>query len=212
MRELAVFVLAGILAISGGPVSAQSFEIGVVAGLNSSGVSTDDPEFSDTQRRSAYIGGAFISVGLLDYLSIRPEVVYSQKGVSVIEAPFQFDINVDYIEVPLLVKLTTPRPVGFIRPHLLAGPALSFQSACWIYDSEDDDDYDCDELDVNVEAQDFGLVVGAGVDAELGRAVASIGGRYTIGTRTVDADPDPIDINNRVWSLTLSIAVRLVDL
>lgn len=187
----------------------QSVGLGLLAGLNSSSVSTDDPEFANIDRRSGLIGGAFLSISVLDYLSIRPEVLYSQKGVTTNEDGFPFELNVDYIEVPILVKVTAPSSIGPVRPHFLAGPTLSFVSSCYAYDGEDEEEWDCDEIDILVESNDTGLLFGAGVDASVGPVTASLGGRYTIGLQTVDADPDPIDVKNRVWAVTASLGVTL---
>lgn len=187
----------------------QSVGLGLLAGLNSSSVSTDAPEFADLTRRSGIVGGVYLSVGILDFVSVRPEVLYSQKGVTLNEGGFSFDLGVDYFEVPLLAKISAPSSVGTLRPHVLVGPALSFVSSCYAYDEEDDEEYDCEEIDILVESQDVAFLLGAGVDADLGPVVVSVGGRYTIGLQTVDADVDPIDVKNRVWALTASIGVNL---
>ncbi len=210
MQRALVSIVAAVLVIASTQgVLAQSLGFGVTAGLNSSNVSTDDPEFGDVDSRSGFIGGGYLEVGILPFLSVRPEVVYSQKGVTVNEGAFFYDLNVDYWEIPVMIKLSAPGSFGPVRPYAMAGPAFSFASDCWIYDGEDEEEWDCDELDVEVEPSDSGIALGVGVDASIGPLTGGLSGRYTIGLKTVDAAADPIDIKNRVWSLTASVGFRL---
>ncbi len=131
------------------------------AGLNSSSVNTDALEFADLTRRSGLLGGAYLSIGVLDYVGVRAEVLYSQKGVTLHEGGFSFNLAVDYVEVPLLAKISAPGSIGTLTTYLLAGPALSHVLSCYAYDEEDDEEYDCEEIDIFVESQDVGLLIGA---------------------------------------------------
>ncbi|MGH8016092.1 MAG: porin family protein, partial [Candidatus Zixiibacteriota bacterium] len=88
---------------------------------------------TDTDGRSGFHGGAFLTINLNGPVSIQPEIIYSVKGVKEI---FEYTYNsqdyktslslvLTYVEIPVLIKYNFPTS-GKIKPRLYAGPALAF--------------------------------------------------------------------------------------
>jgi hypothetical protein len=128
MPKVLTTALALILACAPGLATAQTFDGGVKGG----GSFSDIPKFGEaleegpTNRRyqlGAALGG-FVAIGLTDVIAFQPEVLWVQKGLEtnpVLGATL--DVSLDYIEVPLLVRLGPSSGQGF---HVLAGPSINF--------------------------------------------------------------------------------------
>jgi len=78
---------------------AQDIKIGAELGSSFAGFeNTNDQILSQVD---GICGGLFGSVGLGDF-AIQPEVLYVEKGGAVLNQPTKFNVN--YIEIPVLVK------------------------------------------------------------------------------------------------------------
>ena len=103
---------------------AGDMTIGILAGVNYATVE-QDPEFGDVEfeHRLGLLAGGFLDVALNDVFSIEPEVLYSQKGAEVegtgANSDLEGSFKVDYIEVPLLLKVRVPVSNSGFRPFLL---------------------------------------------------------------------------------------------
>ena len=181
------------------PAAAQT-TYGVRAGLNVSdylGVDEDDVDAGDLSPSLGFVGGVFAEVPLSPRLSLRPEVLYSQKGFSVSmsnvfeegQLDFDFDVNVDYVEVPVLARIGVPLSPT-LDAGLLLGPAVAFKVRESL-DGEgrlngeiiDDLDFGTDGEDA-FETVDLGLVLGA----EVGSGPFYVDLRYTLGLLNVAND------------------------
>ncbi|MDY8135586.1 porin family protein [Aquimarina sp. 2201CG5-10] len=142
---------------------AQDIKFGVKGGVNFASLNGDDVA-DNIDGRTGFHLGAVLQLSLLDTFAVQPEVIYSSQG-----ADFgDLDLNVDYLNVPILAKLKFAK---FFSVE--AGPQFGFVV------TEGDDIGD-------VESFDFSAAVGAGV--ELGKFFGQL--RYNYGITDVTSNGD----------------------
>jgi hypothetical protein len=180
---------------------AQPAVFGVKAGVNFANINFDpEPEVDLFEGRTAFVGGLFVVVPANDVIAFQGEALFSQKGTSFDEGGDAGDLELDYLEVPLLLRVGSPSS-GAASFHVFAGPSVGFKlrsklTATFDGESEDED------IDDDVEKVDVGLVAGAGV----GFGRFTVDGRYTWGLRNVvSADTEEIKLKNRVFSIMAGV-------
>ncbi len=132
MRRSLVLLTAAALMLLPVVASAQPSEFGVKGALafatlpqvqQSLGVSGSNYE---PQTRVGLILGGFSAWEANGWFAVQPELFYVQKGVTLegpSPNPISFVAKVDYLEVPVLARLT-PRASAGTHPYLLAGPTF----------------------------------------------------------------------------------------
>lgn len=188
--------LAASLAFAGAAQAQTPIHYGIVAGLNFASMDGDIGDELDESRMGFMAGGA-VEFGLGPAFSIRPEIVYTQKGAKVSDGDDEFRLKSSYVEVPVLAKYTIPMQ-GSVRPHLIAGPAVAFNTGCTleVEIGGSEDSADCEDEGLEFKGVDFGMVFGAGVDIQ----AFSLGVRYELGL-TDTPDNDAISGKNKVLSI-----------
>jgi Outer membrane protein beta-barrel domain len=192
-------------------------------------VQIDDVTLDPLKTRTGVSLGAFLNVPGTDVFSIQPEMHYVMKGSKQdlefaatvdpgglnipLTVPGELQWQLNYIEIPILMKLTIPTQ-GSISPCLLAGPALAFRTsskvklrAVGIEESEDIKDL--------IKSTDLGLVLGGGVDFRMSpTTVLNVDARYNLGMSDL-LDVPPIvslftpDLTNSAFGLRVAIGYRL---
>ncbi|HKK45954.1 MAG TPA: porin family protein [Balneolaceae bacterium] len=160
---IAVFLIALTTAFSIPKAQAQ---LGLRAGVNFASYNDINGNVSS---RTGFLVGAYYELKVpMSPLSIQPEVTYNQKGAE----SSGTKIKVDYIEVPVLAKLSfSPGP---ITPHISAGPYAGF-----VVSSKAENGGT--SVDINNAQTDFGGIVGAGIDINAGVTKLNLGARYGFG-------------------------------
>lgn len=117
MRKLLISAgAATLLALAAAPAAhAQSIRFGLKAGGSLSNLSGDLTNQSQYNNRFGFHGGVMLNFGLAnDFISIQPEVLYSQKGFKYADQSYTVlgntyrntgSVRYDYLDVPLLVRL-----------------------------------------------------------------------------------------------------------
>ncbi len=192
----ALLVLAGVWR----PTDAAAQEVGVTAGWNSATLAFDPAQdrVRGPDRRSGFLGGAFVRLPLANRADLQTEFLVSQKGVKQL---FRFDDEVELtdIEVPLLVRFKLHR-ADASGAHLFAGPTFAFTTAATYHDEGVSENVK-DDLDGTT---DVGLTVGGGV--QFGRV--SLDARYTWGLTSLFTDGDTnASVKNRTFSVTAGFAL-----
>jgi hypothetical protein len=77
-----------------------------------------------TDKRLGFIGGGYLSINLSPSFAIRPEVLYEQKGAAVTGTSTSAEL--DYIEVPVLLKIGLGTPI--ISPNILLGASVGWNT------------------------------------------------------------------------------------
>ena len=141
--------------------------------------------------------GGFIRFNISETFAIQPEVLYTMKGAkfeeTILGETMKFEMNLSYLEIPVLLKLMIPTPGG-IKPNLYAGPALAIKlsSKTKLEYAGETEEEDIEEM----KDTDFGLIIGAGVD--FGKLTVDL--RYVLGLTTI-SDVEDEDVKNGVISL-----------
>jgi hypothetical protein len=159
--------LAGLAEVQ---ASAQTLGLGLEAGANFSNfVGSDISKIGNANdSKLGFVGGGFLSLNLGTSFSIRPELLYEQKGNAI--SGTSTTTELDYIEVPVLLKLGLGTP-GF-NPSILLGPTFS-----WNILAKDANGRNIS----NIDSSDVGLM--GGVELDLGKFLVS--GRYELGLQNV---------------------------
>lgn len=132
---------AGLVVAS--PSAAQApISMGPLVGLNFADISGDDfaDEFGDTNSRLGFAIGGFAEFGLSDLVSLRPELVYTQKGTEVEAGGVEAKVKLDNVQLPVLAK-------------------LMFGAAAMI-------DLDCEDIGADTKGFEVAGIAGLGVDVD----------------------------------------------
>ena len=213
MRNVRRFLAAAAVGVFllPGSVAAQDVLIGLKGGINSATVSFD-PEEADleTSSTTGLVAGLFAEFGISDMFAIRPEGLYSGKGVEGTQGTTAIELELTYIEVPVLLVARLGSVSSAFRPLLFAGPVIAFESSCDISAHDDGLDVEspCDEFDEGIDTNgtDFGATFGAGLEYDLGGFFLLGDARYTLGFSDLDAD-DASSAKNRAWSFMGGIGI-----
>jgi hypothetical protein len=184
MKKLAI-VLALLLATS---AFAQGISFGVKGGINYTTLSGEDVT-EGLGWKLGFGGGAVAAVNVMDMFVLQPEVLYTMKGAEDKDADYSADLT--YVEIPVLLKYSVPM-AGMISPNFFVGPSLGILMSAEVADIDVKDE---------TKTMDFGVVVGAGVDFDLGTGKVTLDGRYTLGLMSIDDSGDEEDWKNGAISV-----------
>lgn len=192
---LSVFALFAIC-LSG--YSQAQFAVGIKAGPNFAKINTEESAGVNYKNRTGFHGGAFALIKLTK-IGIQPEVIFSQQGSKVKIDGTDFDANVSYINIPIIVKLYTVAGI-----NLQAGPQFGFLSSAKgpVVDAVSGDLKEGDIKDA-MKGSDISLALGAGWDLPFGLTVDA---RYNLGlSKIYDKSPDTEseDAKNQVFQFSL---------
>lgn len=191
MRKLLVVLTAALLSAPAvGFAQAPSF--GIKGGLNLANIGGDGVE--DVDYRAGLNLGAFVSIPAGAMLSIQPEAFFSQKGNKSGSVKSSFN----YLEVPLLLKLSPSLPGDFVRPIFFAGPSAGILLGAKVGDTDIKD---------QLKTADFGLTIGGGV--EFGKL--SVDARYNLGLSSVNKEKviDEVSTAVKNRAITVMLGYRL---
>lgn len=196
MRRVVMIMLVMALMLSIGASADARMKLGPKAGVAIASVSGD--ELEGLSSKTGLNLGAFVEVptGANSPIAIRGEVNLINKGAKEEDGGATLKLNLDYIEVPVLVKYNIPVQ-GQIAPNLFAGPVVGIlTTAKQKYEFDGDEE----ELDVKefLKSTDFSLCLGGGVDIMMGTSgVLTLDLRYELGlTNILDEDGDGEIKNN----------------
>ena len=184
-----------------GAAFAQEIGKGVRGGLNmttTSNSTEDGSAAADWQPRG--VVGGYITWRVASWLLLQPEVLYAMKGAQQEEFGLTSKLLLDYLEVPVLARLSRGSPGGRTW-YLVAGPAFG-----WLARAKARADFggSTEEIDLNEDVERFDIGVAAGGGMEFGPLV--VDARYTHGLSDIDKDTsDPVKVTNRAVSLTVGL-------
>jgi hypothetical protein len=173
-------------------------------------VDPDDPE-EHTGTRWGIGGGGFAVVPLNPRIAVQIEALFTPKGASSEGAVgtefegFESKLALDYLEFPVLLRLEGPRSTsgGF---HVFGGGSLGFNTSArseLTIDGELFDNGVSDNIRDQINAFEFSVVVGAGMD--LGRYLV-VDARYSLGLTNVnDIEDDDTTVKNRAFTILAGV-------
>jgi hypothetical protein len=202
------------LAIATGAVSwaHANMAFGLKGGVSLSHVNAD---LLDTSNRTGFVGGVYGAFDLSPNLGVQPELLFVRKGAKLFSTNvtiggFTFGrvgstLDVDYLEVPVLLRFSLPTPES-VKARLLAGPVASFKlneqlSTTGLIGVNLDTDL--------VKTSDFGIAVGGAVAIRNGSLDVVGEGRYTFGLQNVSDLPFGGDVKNGAFYAMLGLEFPL---
>jgi hypothetical protein len=164
MKKLSFIAILFISSMSFG----QTFQIGAKAGVNISNFSGSS-NVSEVKANSlvGFHAGGFVSFQFGELLALQPEVLFSTQGAKVDDAGTTTDFKVNYINIPVMVKL---RFVGGL--YVEAGPQIGFKANETISGS----------TQKFFNSTDLSIAGGLGFHSKMG---LGFGARYTAGLSKV---------------------------
>ena len=198
-----------VLALAGSflamPAFAGSLQAGVKGGVNLANTRVEDTTSEMSDSRLGMSLGGFVAIPVSPLFSIQPEALFSMKGDQASAGDATATLQLDYIEVPVLAKLTLA-PEAVAHPSVFVGPSLGINLAAKAK-VEGDPIIPDSEVDLKdaTKSTEFGLVMGGGVEMPVGAAgTQSIGldVRYNLGLTSIDnSGTEGASVKNGVFSV-----------
>jgi hypothetical protein len=189
--------------------SLAQMQIGPKAGLNIANLSGEDVE--DTDTKTGFAGGVFFMYQFSNMFAIQPEAYYTMKGatqkLSIEGVTVDITGTLDYIEVPLLLKLLIPIQGSSVHPAIFAGPSVGFNITAKEKYEAQGESYEIDYEDVK--STEFGMVFGGGVGFPVGKNELGFDVRYILGLTTVDDSAEAADVKNNVINFNVYFGFSL---
>lgn len=213
MKRFAGIVGSALLlgCILAGSASAES-SYGIKAGLSLSHVNAD---LFDTDNRTGFVGGVYGAFDLSPMIGVQPELLFVRKGAKLFSTNVTIGsltfgsvgstLDVDYVEIPVLLRLSLPT-AGPVDVRLLAGPVASLKvaekvSTTGLIGVSLDSD--------QVKTSDLGLALGGAVALQSGSMKLVGEGRYTIGLANISDLPFGGDVKNGTFYATVGLEFPL---
>ncbi|MES2560533.1 MAG: porin family protein [Bacteroidota bacterium] len=198
------FIIAfAAIIVSVTELKAQSFDMGLKAGLNFSSLDHKlDSQYSGTASANGFVGGAWARVGFLGFFA-QPELLYSQrKGAFTSTLDGTAVINtLSYIDVPVMLGYK----IAFVRFNV--GPNFQFlldadQKAS---DLAKDPNFSKD----NFESSSIGFQAGAGIDLLKLSIDLRYDGNFSSIGKEITVNGTKYDYSTRpsMWQLTLGFKI-----
>jgi outer membrane protein with beta-barrel domain len=175
--------------------------VGALAGYSRSDLV--GPEAEQLRSRQGSVTGVFLLAPIARPLSFRPELLFSLKGGRTQTGSALLDIELAYLEMPLLARFSFSR--GRFRPLLFGGPAPALQIGCDVQFIAGDQASrsTCGEGDFALfRTFDIGMVAGGGLEMRWPQSSLALEARYTAGLRSI---LDEAEVRNRAFGLVLAL-------
>jgi hypothetical protein len=178
----------------------QRAAVGAEVGYSRADLTGENSDLVES--RQGAITGVYLHLPMNRVVSVRPEVLFSLKGGRILTAVTGtseialVDIELAYLELPVLARLTLPR--GRFRPVVFGGPSAGIQIGCDFLTifATDSTRRTCGQDPVTqVREWDFGWIAGAAMEMHLPRTTLALQGRYSAGFRSVLEGN--VDLRNR---------------
>jgi hypothetical protein len=201
MRHFGSFLLfaAVFLSTVQNEVEAQD-TFGGFAGVNFSDIDVDNLSPETLESRTGFMVGGWVGKRLGGILTLRLEGYWTQKGADVVGGAAPTTLKINYIEVPLILRVEIPLIV--IKPAIYAGPAIAFKTSCSV--ANQTLVVGCDDPGTNfmVKSTDLSGIIGAGIG--LGPIVLDV--QYDVSFSDITDDPDQ-EVKNKTWTIRAAFGI-----
>ncbi len=192
-------IACGLAALSSAPAFGQGLGLGAKGGLN---VATQrfEGDAPGLDPRLGIVAGVFATMPILSWLDLQAEGLYAMKGATLDIKGAGSSVGVEYLEVPILARLTRNRG-GALQYFVTGGPSIGVRLRARVRTKFGNSTEERDVGD-ELERLDYGAAAGGGI----ARGPLSLEGRYTLGLKDIDKDrSDTVKVTNRVISVALGI-------
>ncbi len=193
------------LALATLPVSAQK-ELGIHAGASIATFGGADA--GSPNSRTGVNVGASLTLPVARLLGIQVGAGFVQKGATQSSGGVDVTLAVDYVEVPVLLRVGIPSSRA-VSAHVLVGPAVAFQTSCKANGSAPgmSVSVDCSQIGADLQKTDVGAMGGVGLDlAKPGRLTVSIDALYNVGLSSI---VNGADTKNRAFTIQAGLGIPL---
>jgi hypothetical protein len=197
-----------LVAVARGAGAQERAAVGAQVGYSRADLTGENSDLVES--RQGAITGVYLHLPMNRVLSLRPELLFSLKGGRILSlvagspGVSLIDIELAYLELPVLARLTLPR--GRYRPVLFGGPSVGLQIGCdfGVTSPDSTAHATCGQTDVSgIREWDLGWIAGAAVEMHLPRTTLALQGRYSAGFRSVIEGP--VDLRNRGIALLFGL-------
>lgn len=154
--------------------------------------------------RVGFLAGGFAEFEFGKVFAVEPQLLWVQKGVKYDidlndgSGSGSLTINLDYVQVPVLLKAEYRKAGQDFTPSLFAGSAIAFKASCKLHVESDGTSLSDDCPANTIRSTDWSLIFGVGL--EYSRFVFQA--RYDLGLSSV-SEASAEDIKNGGWGITL---------
>jgi len=208
MKSLKTIALVAGVLITGATIAQtnetdnrERLQAGIKAGINVANVYDSQGEDFDADPKVGFVGGGFLSIPIGRFFGVQPELLYSQKGLTMNGSFLGIDYRVQrtlgYLDIPLYLQF---KPVPALT--LLFGPQYSFllhrrdKFSSGSYTNEQQEDFENDNIRKNV----FG--VATGFDLTINRFVIGARGAWDLQNNNGDGTSSDPRYKNVWFQLT----------
>ena len=177
---------------------AQGVTAGVKGGVSIANIQfIEEEEHIDFDSRVGFTGGLFVVWPATAPIALQMEALYGQRGASIQDLGTSVQLKLDYFEVPVLARLSTPRNASGTAFHVFGGPSFALRvraRGTATFDGETQ----TQDIGDDLSGHDVGLVAGAGLEA--GRFI--VDARYVWGLTNLNRNPreDDTTVKHRVFA------------
>lgn len=201
-------ILAILIGLSSYVGNAQ-IAIGPKAGATVTTLAGSDAH--NVNAKLGYVGGVFVNIQLARWFTIQPELVASQKGATYVRNDTKTELNLHYVEVPILAKVRIPIDKVFY-PHVLLGPNFAFNTDARYVSTNNQSGTVIKGDGDSFHKADVGGVLGAGLDIQSKRVFFTVDGRYGYAFNYLENNKDTapqLRIRNAGWTFAVGVGIRL---
>lgn len=189
------------------PAFAQ-FSFGIKGGTNIAEFSFKDNGTNINQESiNGFTFGAVLEIGLGGNIFLQPEAVFIQKGSKVQVLNEDNKVNVNYLDIPVLLKMKIINSNVF-NVNLLAGPSLGLAL-------NGEETMGGQTIDVNFGGEnglkrfDLGINAGGGIAANLGSIGIFGDVRYLFGVSNISEENNR-EIKNKGLNLSVGLMFKIL--
>ncbi len=170
---------------------------GIKGGLASANLTGKD--IDSVKAKLGYTGGIALTLGG-NAICLQPEALYVQKGAKYDFMGEDIEFKLDYIEIPILLRLNLSQ--GTSTPYIYGGPAFAFNISAKVSGTDSNGETVEEDIKDYVKDKDLGVVFGGGIDF----GQFTLEARYTMGLQTIDQSQDNEE-EEEVKNATISVLV-----
>ena len=177
----------------------SSLSFGVVGGVALSQLAGSSVT-NDFSSRFGFAAGGVLHYKLSDIFGVQPSLLYVMKGATKKVGGIQSTFQLDYIELPVLLRVSFPVSTTVV-PYITAGGAVSYNLQAIV--TSDAPGVSVQEIS-DIRKIDYGISAGGGVQMYIANQKFILDARYTFGLSNIhNAETDPLDLKHRTITVVL---------
>jgi opacity protein-like surface antigen len=182
MKRLVCLLVCATAVLTAAEARAQEVSFGVKGGLLRATLENEGIVSFDPKSDNGFTAGASLGIELKHGIRIQPELLFADRRLHGTSGSVTVTAKMRAFDVPLLL-VGRGNLDGNVQPVFYAGPQFSYISkvrqsvGSTTVDSTDD-----------IRSLDFGLTLGAGLEAKAGRGAFTLEGRINLGLRDLTID------------------------